>query len=127
MSIFQKIDELGNYTNINWFYNLNKFKIIKFIRELQDIWCYRAELTKEMKQSIINKEFSFNKYKNDFNMNKSEYFLKKKALNIIEIFITSGINKQNQAQGSFYVLAALTLVCNEAATALPWLFESVSY
>ena len=42
IDIFQKMDELGNYTNINWFLNLSANSTYRFIRELQDIWEYRA-------------------------------------------------------------------------------------
>jgi len=52
LSICQKIDELGNYTDINWFTSLNRSKSIKFITELYDIWSYRAQLTNQIKRNI---------------------------------------------------------------------------
>ena len=33
LTIFQKMDELGNYTNLDWFLELNKLQLIKFIKE----------------------------------------------------------------------------------------------
>ena len=41
--------------------------------------------------------------------------------------ITKGTTDENKSLGAFYVLAALTLVNNEAAESMPWLYESVSY
>ena len=37
-----------------------------------------------------------------------------------------GVNEESSKLGCFYVLSALTLVSEEAATALPWLYESVA-
>ena len=38
ISTFHKIDELGNYTDYKWFYDLDKQQLIRYIRELHDIW-----------------------------------------------------------------------------------------
>ena len=53
LTIFQKMDELGNYTNIDWFLNLNKLQLIKFMKELEDIWNYRAQLTKILFHQMV--------------------------------------------------------------------------
>ena len=127
INIFQKIDELGNYTNVNWFYDLTKFGLIKFIKELWEIWSYRAQLTPEIRGKIITGTFLFSKYKKEITMNKPYKFLQKKILTIIEKFVTLGIDKQHKSLGSFYVLGALTLVNKNAAAALPWLYESMRY
>ena len=52
ISIFQKIDELGNYTNSDWFLSLNRNSLIKYIKELVDIWYYRAALSPQVRQKI---------------------------------------------------------------------------
>ena len=52
ISLFQKIDEFGHITNYNWFFRLNSSRLIRFIRELIDVWEYRAQLTIEMKRKI---------------------------------------------------------------------------
>ena len=49
LNIFQKIDALGNYTNPDWFNNLSHFKMVVYVRELYDIWVYRAQLSDETK------------------------------------------------------------------------------
>ena len=43
--IFQKIDEFGHITNVNWFLDLDRPQLIKLLREFIDIWDYRASLT----------------------------------------------------------------------------------
>ena len=39
--------------------------------------------------------------------------------------VKSGINHDSRALGAYYVLACLTLVNEDAATAMPWLYQSV--
>ena len=50
--------------------------------------------------------------------------VRKILLEIMEKFVNSGINKDNKCLGAYYVLGAITLVNNEAATSLPWLYEA---
>ena len=52
ISLFQKIDLLGNYTQVEWLLNLTPSYIRRFILELYDIWDYRSQLTRETKQQI---------------------------------------------------------------------------
>jgi hypothetical protein len=40
LSLFQNIDSLGNYSSPEWFLTLNRNQLIKFLRELSDIWNY---------------------------------------------------------------------------------------
>ena len=50
--------------------------------------------------------------------------MRKRVLDIIEIFITKGIDNDARALGTYYILGALTTVNHDAATSLPWLYES---
>jgi hypothetical protein len=52
LSLFQNIDSLGNYSSPEWFLTLNRNQLIKFLRELSDIWNYRAQLSQETKRNI---------------------------------------------------------------------------
>ena len=40
--------------------------------------------------------------------------------------INKGINETSCVLGSYYVLCALTMVSNDAADSLPWLYEAVN-
>ena len=53
--------------------------------------------------------------------------IKQTALDILEKFVNTGIDKDNKSLGAYYVLGALTLVNENAAASLPWLYQSVSY
>ena len=129
LTLFQQIDALGNYSNVNWFLSLNRIQLIKFMRELMDIWNYRAQLQQQTKRNIcppLGDPFR-NISIQYVNTEQNVWNLKKNLLDVIEKFINSGVDKDSKALGAYYVLGALTLVNPEAATSLPWLFQSVNY
>ena len=128
ISLFHKIDTFGHITDITWFTSLNKLQTIRYIKELYDIWNYRAQLTNQIKHDICPP------HGNPFSdviiptlIQKNEISLKKKVLNIIENMISRSPNSEHQSLGAFYVLGAFTLVNSTAADSLPWLFQSVHY
>lgn len=127
VSIFQDIDNLGNYTDPQWFNNLGRVSMIRFLRELADIWEYRAQLSQETKREICPpigtpmRNISLHALPN-----YTLEILKKNTLIVIENLVKRGVNETNRALGANYVLCALTLVSEEAANALPWLYQSVA-
>lgn len=128
IAAFHKMDELGNYTNAEWFMKLEKFELIKFLREILDIWQYRAQLTNEIKRRICPPIGDpFYGFKIGGFINKTTNYIKKKSICIIENFINKGIDDHAKCLGAFYVLGALTLVSRDAASALPWLYESMRH
>ena len=128
-ALFQAIDALGNYSNAYWFLNLNRNQLIKLLRELIDIWNYRAQLSNQIKRDICPptgdpfRNLSIQYIVTEENL----WNVKKIVLEVLEKFVNSGIDKDSKALGAYYVLGALTLVNSEAATSLPWLFQSVNY
>ena len=129
LELFQTINYLGNYSNADWLLNLTHINLIKFMRELMDIWNYRAGLSHIVKCNIypphgeIFRNFNFNY----LHVTQDLDMIKKTILNILERFVNSGIDQDSRALGSYYVLGALTLVNETAAESLPWLFQSFSY
>jgi len=130
LTLFQKIDSLGNYTNIKWFLELDKKQLIRFARELMDIWNYRANLAYEIKREIVP-QYSNPFYDRTINQNMLQQYsfrqIQKYCVAIIDILVNSGINNNACSLGSYYVLCALTIVSHEAAQALPWLYEATIY
>ena len=128
--IFQMLDSLGNYTDMVWFNELDRRKIILFLRELYDIWNHRAQLSIEKKREICYP------YGNPFMNININYIsdprimlnaLKNMVLIVIERLINTGVDRENKILGSYYVLSAFTLVHPGAANALPWLYASVAH
>lgn len=129
VALFQKINSLGNYADSNWFMKLNITRLFKFLKDLNDIWHFRAQLTDQIKRAICP---SGNPFRNirinaNFNYDSDIFVIRRELISVIDTFINSGIDKENQTLGSYYVLSALTLVSHEAAVALPWLYQSVQY
>jgi hypothetical protein len=129
ISLFQYIDQLGNYTDYKWFWLLGHRKLVTFIHELNDIWCYRSQLTTQMKREICppNGNPFMNIQLSIVSNNMHLIELKRIALNIIEQMIKRGVSESNRCLGANYVLCALTLVSSDAAIAIPWLYQSVSH
>lgn len=129
LTLFQNIDALGNYSNPLWFLSLNRNELVKMVRELADIWDYRAQLSYDMKRKICppfgnpfrNVNIPYMYSENNINN------VKKMVLEVLENLVNTGLDNDSKSLGAFYVLGSLTLVNEEAAQALPWLFQSLSY
>ena len=125
INLFQKIDEGGFITDAKWILNLNRNRLRRFLTELIDVWQYRAQITNETKYKIDplhgNPFFSYNI---NVLLHKCYDVLIKQILEIIEIFITRGVDQHSRSLGIFYVLGTLTTVSPTAANSLPWLYES---
>jgi hypothetical protein len=129
LSLFQNIDSLGNYSNCNWFLSLNRNQIIRFVRELADIWSYRAQLSVETKRAICppNGDPFRNLNMSVIHISQNFNIVKKVVLEVLEKLVNTGVDKDSKSLGAYYVLGALTLVNQDAATSLPWLFQSLNY
>ena len=128
--IFNTIDSHGNYTCSSWFTDLNNRQLVKFIKELQDIWCYRAQLTEETKRNICPPHgnpfrSSYITHRPIQLLNINDTFLQKFTIEVIENMINHSIDRDSSALGCLYVLGALTLVSPDAANSLSWLYQSV--
>lgn len=129
VTLFSRMDELGFYTDSAWFSSLDRGQLLKFIREIMDIWVYRANLTPQTKYNIyphhgLNPFYGIQLTNSG---NQTTFSIKKMAVKIISRFISHGTDNSSKWLGASYCLSALTLVNQNAAQALPWLYESVLY
>tara|TARA_B110000285_G_scaffold221199_1_gene273822 strand:+ start:1013 stop:2113 length:1101 start_codon:yes stop_codon:yes gene_type:complete len=128
LELFQYIDNLGNYSQAQWFTSLSKVQLVMYVRELYDIWSYRANLSEEVKRNICPPSGDPFRGSNLISLNTRPLIETQQAvLHIMSKFVKSSHTTDNQSLGAFYVLSALTLVNSAAAEALPWLFQSVSH
>lgn len=130
INLFDEINTLGNYAVHTWFLELSSQKLLKFIRELSDIWNYRANLSNEVKRQICPQGDPFENimHANVFtqlNLQTHEH-LQHFTLDISTKMVTTGIDSSHKSLGAMYVLSTLTMVNENAAHALPWLYESVA-
>lgn len=125
IELFHKIDSFGNLSNFYWFYSLNKQQLIRLYRELYDIWNYRIQLTSERKKQICHPTGNpFVRTDSLFLLNYNIEEIRKHFINIFNNLLTKAIDNDYQSLGAYYILGALTIVNNEAAESLPWLYES---
>lgn len=129
LALFQNINALGNYSDPSWFLSLNKQNLIKLVREIVDIWNYRLQISDDTKRKICPP--NGNPFRN---INVASIFsephlnnVKKVTLELLEQFVNSGIDNDSKSLGAYYVLGALTIVSSQAATTIPWLFQSFAY
>jgi hypothetical protein len=129
LNLFQSIDSLGHYSNSVWFTSLSRLNLIKFIREIGDIWNYRAQISNETKRAICppNGDPFRNLSMNYIVIEHDLDNVKKAILDVLEKIVNGGIDRDSKALGAYYVLGALTLVNLDAATNIPWLYQSFSY
>jgi hypothetical protein len=128
LALFQNIDALGNYSDPKWFLHLNRIQLLKFIRELIDIWNFRAQLSLEIKRAICppNGNPFYNMNMHYIQTEPDLVNVKKNVVEILEKMVNYGIDRDSKTLGAYYVLGALTLVNHSAASAIPWLFQSFS-
>lgn len=133
LHLFQNIDLLGHYSDPDWFLHLTYQQHITFLRELMDIWNYRAELSYNARASIYppygnpfphhitgwltHQFYAYLTLENIVNIN----------MTIIERLTTTAMQESDRCLGANFVLCALTLVSIPAREALPWLYQSVMY
>jgi hypothetical protein len=91
LGLFQKINELGHYSEYKWFWDLKLPQLKKMYSELEDIWNYRADLKAPQKQRILPNYKPFQKFQvGHFNALSSLFKAREVLLDEIEKFITLG-------------------------------------
>ena len=75
-------------------------------------------------RSFYDEQVSNVNLNNWLNRQDNIWMLRSKALNYMIKLVTKGITDEYRSLGAFYVLMALTLSSNEAAIAMPWLYQS---
>jgi|TARA_B110000971_G_C19967582_1_gene481020 hypothetical protein len=131
VSIFQKLDSLGNYTQTEWLTQLNNKQLRKFIYEIYDIWMYRSQLSQQDRivlcPPIGNPFINIPMYLfNNRNIHIENTTLKNYIYTICDNLINNvNIDQDKQSLCAIYILTTFTLVNNLAAESLPWLYQSV--
>jgi hypothetical protein len=125
--LFMEIDQLGNYTQSEWFFNLERRDYIRLYRTLHDIWTFRGHLSREMKCLICIVDDPFHElhreriYVNDATIE----VIREMCLKIFEHMVYCGVDDEYRKIGTLHALSALTIVSSGARNSLPWLYESL--
>ena len=127
ITLFQEMNELGNYSDHNWLWSLSRISLVRFIREAIDIWQYRADLSNYTRRLICpphGNPFIDVQYHSLPSLDVLT--LLKSCESLIRNLVTRASAAADRALGAQYVLCALTLVSEPAAMAMPWLYQSVA-
>jgi hypothetical protein len=133
LRLFQNINSLGHYSDPEWFIALTYEQHITFLRELIDIWNYRAELSHQARTAIYPPygdpfpHYVMGWITHQFYLYLSPDNIININLTVIERFINSAVSEADRCLGSNFILCALTLVSIPAREALPWLYQSVMH
>ena len=126
-ALFHDIYLLGHYPCAAWFDTLSRGNTVRYVRELRDIWGYRAGLSRRTRQDICPPDGNpFSALPNRGFELRSETEVKSGALDVIARMVRDGVNGEMKKLGAYYVLCALTLVSPEAASNMPFLHAAVS-
>ena len=128
-TLFMEIDQLGQYTNANWFIHLTQRECVRFFRYLHDIWHHRAGLTIDVKMKICplwdpfavmitNPIIDYTRIELDE--------IRLLCVSIMEDMVYTGIAHEYKILGAFHVLSALTIISINARNSMMWLYESLA-
>jgi hypothetical protein len=122
VSVFQKMDELNNYTDIEWFMTLTNLELVRLTFLVKDLFDYRMELSSIKKKKIV-------KIGNVF-IRDSHYYkhlpFDKLRLEIIEEFdklVSEGETRDDKYLGSLIILSGVVELVPNCALAYPWLIQ----
>ena len=111
-----------------WFMELSQLEVVQMVRELRDIWFYRAEAQdNDQRRAIcppLGDPFAQLAWQGLAQRPFEE--ARMVALSVIERLTNTGTTESNRAMGVYYSLCALVLVSSSAAAAYPWLYEAVA-
>ena len=121
--VFYEINMLDNYTNPNWFKNLDYYQLIELYIKTEDIWNYRSNMDLESKKRIVNDGKVFNIPIYIIKKIKSTITLQNIILDDYLKLITEGINREEKKLGAILILTGLVEISIDAADALPHLIQ----
>ncbi len=123
---FSRIDELNYYSSPDWFLELDAERHRAFYAHLHDIWFVRANLSQAQRNTIVpgytTRLFRTPRWAL---ADQGLEALQRINLGLIRALIGSATDRNDRILGAMYVVSALTLVCDGARMAYPWLYESV--
>lgn len=128
VALFQAIGESTQYiVDHMWWWRLGRISLIRFIREVHDIWSYRAQLTDDVKRQICPPHGNPFQHLGLNTLQVSDVdTLRTTSLRIMERMITTSHDEGSRGLGANYVLCALSLVNENVAEQFPWLYQSVA-
>ena len=122
--VFRVMEDLGYYTNPDWFLSLSRQGLQRFYIELADIWYHRASLSSADRARISPKRPFSVPVTTALVMQQKA--LRPLLLDTCRLLVTGAEAKADRQLGVMYIMGALSIVSAGAATANPWVSEMFS-
>ena len=119
LTIFQKINKLDNYTDYNWFSQLDIINLKKMYAICEDIWNYRAQLSLDTKKKIVYNGMAFVIHPNIIQNYVNKRYIQDILLDNFDRLISQGQTIDDKKLGAMLILTALVEVSPDAAFAMP--------
>ena len=125
--LFMEIDQLGNYTDIDWFLQLNKRDYFLLYGNLFDTWRYRGRLSYSVKNRICPLGDPFlHVMPVSMRVDEvSEQQLQTGCITVMERLAYTAYDIEDRKLGALHILLALTVVSIPARENMRWLYESM--
>ena len=129
VELFDSIASHGYYPTIDWFMELERRDLIKMLRELSDIFLYRASIPRDIQVRIcpINPFRSMSTMVDIMQSYEDILVSRDILLYVASSVVMSGVATTDRALGTIVFLQALTLVSNGARDSYPLFYESAVY
>jgi hypothetical protein len=124
ITVFQKMDNLKQYTQCEWFLDLNIERLKQLYKFMEDMWSYRIGLTPNQRVNYVNNGKLFNENLVTIYRITDKLKLSNMILNEYDRLLNEGISESHKTTASLWILSGLTLVSHSARIAMPWLYES---
>lgn len=120
LTVFQKINLLGNYADDTWYLELTMDQLKKLYVGAEDIWNYRTQMPPSEKCRIVKSGIIFPETGKVKTMKPDQH--RNLSVMIIQEFdrmVSEGVNIECKKLGAMLALTALTEVSTKAAAAMP--------
>ena len=123
--VFSMIEELGYYTDPNWFVELSRRQLQQIYLELADIWFHRATLSAADRLRIVPDRSPFGVPVSTA-LIMQQKALRPLILATFKLLVSAAPARADKQLGVMYVLGALSVVSAGAGVAYPWLNDMFS-
>jgi hypothetical protein len=123
---FRVMEDLGYYTDPDWFTELSRLQLQRMYLELTDIWYHRAGLSSADRNRIVPLPA------NPFSVPVATVMVMQQRalcpliLQTCRLLVSSAAARGDRQTGVMYVLGVLAMVSAGASDAYPWLVEMLS-
>ena len=123
--MFRVIEDLGYYTNPQWFLDMSPANLQQLYIELADIWYHRAGLSVSDRNRIVPGNNPFTTPVPTVLVMKQKA-LRPLLLELCKKLVSSASAKPDKQLGVMYIIGSMALIGTGAAAAYPWLADMFS-